>query len=153
MFAGCRWSGGESGDVMRVGRVDGGLGQRCRRRTALKSMASTAWARRSWTSDRTALGFGFRRWMRGRGEHPRFWCWGRCYWGEHPRFWCWGFGDDLLVQWRRWRCWWCRALSGSLENLRDLDVRIGNAGTVGERGDWIGRLVLDGSEHVGSGLS
>ena len=43
-------------------------------------------------------------------------------------------------------------LGSSFENLRDLDVCIGNARDVGEQGDWIGRLVLNESEHVGGGL-
>ena len=81
LFTGCRWSGGESGDVMRALRIDGGLGYGFGRVAALNLVAMTAWMRGSWTGDRLALfdlwprdGFVFRGWIQGRGgEHPLFW--------------------------------------------------------------------------------
>jgi hypothetical protein len=90
-------------------------------------------------------------------EHPLFCyrgcCNGRC-WCEHPLCWCRGFDDWETGRFWRWWGWcWLGALGGSLKYLGDLDVGVGNVGSVCERWDRVGYLVLDESEHVSGGLA
>ena len=72
---------------------------------------------------------------------PLFWCrW--CDDRQPARFWC--RGEQR----------WFGACGCSFQDLGDLDVCVGDVGTVSPGRDGVGRFVLDeGEQHVSSGLA